>query len=213
MIDLSGRAGTVSTYATWWIRQAIAKAKRDTSTLVRLPAHQWDFLSKVQATEKSFMKAHGKMPTLNQISAKLKAEPAQISALRIFRSSGLSLDADFGDENEGSFITSLAAPVESSESPSDSELFKAGINEVLGALRKRDQNVLKLRFGIDTENGEEKTLKEIGQIFKVSRSRAGQIESNSISFLSVPQRNRKLLAFLDCDEEVALATIRARAGA
>ncbi|MFA6569504.1 MAG: sigma-70 family RNA polymerase sigma factor [Victivallales bacterium] len=180
-----------STYATWWIKQAVSRAVSDQSRVIRIPAHMVATINKMFHEEQRFLQKNGKEPTPEELAAILEMPKERIRALRKMAQQTISLQAPVGDEGE-SLLQDLIADSES-DSPSEnvsSEMLKEKIRETLGTLSEREQQVLLMRFGLTGEM--EKTLEELGAHFHVSRERIRQIEIKAIEKLRHPER-RKLL--------------------
>jgi RNA polymerase primary sigma factor len=185
-----------STYATWWIRQAITRSIADQARTIRIPVHMIETMSKLRNVAKKLLQAKGREPTVEEI-----AEAAGISveeAKRVMKISKhpISLDRPIGDSDDsyfGDFIED-----ESAENPVQSaahEMLKERIEDVLNSLTFREREILKLRYGIG--DGYTYTLEEVGRIFRVTRERVRQIEAKAVRKLQHPIRARKLSAFLD----------------
>lgn len=180
-----------STYATWWIKQAIARAIADQSRVIRIPAHMVATINKMFHEEQRFLQKNGKEPTPEELAAILEMPKERIRALKKMAQQTLSLQAPVGDEGE-SLLQDFIADSES-YSPTEnisSEMLKDKLKETLGTLSEREQQVLMMRFGLMGEN--EKTLEELGVHFHVTRERIRQIEIKAIEKLRHPER-RKLL--------------------
>ncbi|MBI3820058.1 MAG: RNA polymerase sigma factor RpoD [Planctomycetes bacterium] len=185
-----------STYATWWIRQAITRSIADQARTIRIPVHMIETMSKLRNVAKKLLQAKGREPTVEEI-----AEAAGISmeeAKRVMKISKhpISLDRPIGDSDDsyfGDFIED-----ESAENPVQAaahEMLKDRIEDVLNSLTFREREILKLRYGIG--DGYTYTLEEVGRIFRVTRERVRQIEAKAVRKLQHPIRSRKLSAFLD----------------
>jgi RNA polymerase primary sigma factor len=185
-----------STYATWWIRQAITRSIADQARTIRIPVHMIETMSKLRNVTKKLVQAKGREPTVEEV-----AEAAEISieeAKRVMKISKhpISLDRPIGDSEDsyfGDFIED-----ESAESPVQAaghEMLKERINEVLSTLTFREREIIKLRYGIG--DGYTYTLEEVGRIFRVTRERVRQIEAKAVRKLRHPVRARQLSSFLD----------------
>ncbi|MFN0206189.1 MAG: RNA polymerase sigma factor RpoD [Planctomycetota bacterium] len=185
-----------STYATWWIRQAITRSIADQARTIRIPVHMIETMSKLRNVAKKLLQAKGREPNVEEI-----AEAAGISveeAKRVMKISKhpISLDRPIGDSDDsyfGDFIED-----ESAENPVQAaahEMLKDRIEDVLNSLTFREREILKLRYGIG--DGYTYTLEEVGRIFRVTRERVRQIEAKAVRKLQHPIRSRKLSAFLD----------------
>ncbi|RMH05145.1 MAG: RNA polymerase sigma factor RpoD [Planctomycetota bacterium] len=185
-----------STYATWWIRQAITRSIADQARTIRIPVHMIETMSKLRAVQKRLLQTIGREPSLEEM-----AEASEISideARRVMKIAKhpISLDRPIGDSEDsyfGDFIED-----ESSENPVEragQEMLKERIDDVLGSLTFREREIIKLRYGIG--DGYTYTLEEVGRIFRVTRERVRQIEAKAIRKLQHPIRARKLVGFLD----------------
>jgi RNA polymerase primary sigma factor len=185
-----------STYATWWIRQAITRSIADQARTIRIPVHMIETMSKLRNITKKLIQSKGRQPSVEEI-----AEAAEITveeAKRVMKISKhpISLDRPIGDSEDsyfGDFIED-----ESAESPVQAaghEMLKERINDVLGTLTFREREIIKLRYGIG--DGYTYTLEEVGRIFRVTRERVRQIEAKAVRKLRHPVRARQLASFLD----------------
>ncbi len=179
-----------STYATWWIKQAITRAIADQSRTVRVPAHIIDAINKVAKMQRRFIQKYGREPTLPELAQRLSTPKEKIEALTRISQFGVSLDKPVDDE-ESSFIGDFIYD-EKTASPSHSagvSLLSEKLEESLGVLSKREEKVLRLRFGLG--DGVPRTLEEVGQIFNITRERVRQIEAKALKKLRHPVRLRK----------------------
>jgi len=185
-----------STYATWWIRQAITRSIADQARTIRIPVHMIETMSKLRNASKKLLQAKGREPSVEEI-----AEASEITveeAKRVMKISKhpISLDRPIGDSEDsyfGDFIED-----ESAESPMDAagrEMLRERIGEVLSSLTFREREIVKLRYGIG--DGYTYTLEEVGRIFRVTRERVRQIEAKAVRKLRHPVRARRLASFLD----------------
>lgn len=185
-----------STYATWWIRQAITRAIADHARTIRIPVHMIETMSKLRTISKNLLQEHGREPTIEEI-AKI-AEMSVSETRRVLKISKhpFSLDRPIGDSEDsyfGDFIEdeSVDSPIQSATQ----EMLKDRIEHVLKTLTYREREIIKLRYGIG--DGYTYTLEEVGRIFKVTRERVRQVEAKAIRKLQHPVRSRKLEGFLD----------------
>ncbi|OGK55671.1 RNA polymerase sigma factor RpoD [Candidatus Roizmanbacteria bacterium RIFCSPLOWO2_01_FULL_45_11] len=184
-----------STYATWWIRQAITRAIADQARTIRIPVHMVETINRFYKTVRKLMQDLGREPTIEEISEKMELETAKIREIIKISQEPTSLEAPVGDDDEsrlGDFIQDLTSP-----SPYDSasqELLKEHLEEVLSTLSDREKRVLIMRFGLD--GSRPKTLEEVGREFKVTRERIRQIEAKALRKLKHPSRSRKLKDYL-----------------
>ena len=180
-----------STYATWWIKQAISRAISDQSRIIRIPAHMVATINKMFHEEQRFLQKNGKEPTPEELAAILEMPKERIRALRKMAQQTLSLQAPVGDEGESLLQDFIADSESDNQSESSSyEMLKEKLKEILGTLSEREQQVIMMRFGLTGEG--EKTLEELGVHFHVTRERVRQIEIKAMEKLRLPER-RKLL--------------------
>jgi RNA polymerase primary sigma factor len=180
-----------STYASWWIKQAVSRAIADQSRIIRIPVHMVATINKMFHEEQRFLQKNGKEPTPEELAAILEMPKERIRALKKMSQQTLSLQAPIGDEGE-SILQDLIVDSES-DSPSENvsfEMLKDRIKETLGTLSEREQQVLMMRFGLSGEK--EKTLEELGAHFNVTRERIRQIEIKAIEKLRHPERKKFL---------------------
>ena len=184
-----------STYATWWIRQAITRAIADHARTIRIPVHMIETMSRLRNISKALQQEHGREPTVEEIAE--KADMTLPEARRVMKISRhpISLDRPVGESEDsyfGDFIEDVHAdnPVESATS----EMLKEKIEQVLKTLTYREREIIKLRYGIG--DGYTYTLEEVGRIFKVTRERVRQVEAKAIRKLQHPVRARKLEGFM-----------------
>jgi RNA polymerase primary sigma factor len=185
-----------STYATWWIRQAITRAIADHARTIRIPVHMIETMSKLRTVSKNLLQKLGREATIEEIAA--DAEMSIAEARRVLKISKhpFSLDRPIGESEDsyfGDFIEdeSVESPVQSAAQ----EMLKDRIDEVLKTLTYREREIIKLRYGIG--DGYTYTLEEVGRIFKVTRERVRQVEAKAIRKLQHPVRSRRLEGFLD----------------
>ncbi|MBN1815925.1 MAG: RNA polymerase sigma factor RpoD [Sedimentisphaerales bacterium] len=185
-----------STYATWWIRQAITRAIADHARTIRIPVHMIETMSKLRTISKNLLQELGREPTIEEIAT--EAEMSVAEARRVLKISKhpFSLDRPIGESEDsyfGDFIEdeSVESPVQSATQ----EMLKERIDDVLKTLTYREREIIKLRYGIG--DGYTYTLEEVGRIFKVTRERVRQVEAKAIRKLQHPVRSRKLEGFLD----------------
>jgi RNA polymerase primary sigma factor len=185
-----------STYATWWIRQAVSRAIADQGRTIRLPVHMVETVNKMMREERRLVQKYGREPTLEEISKAMEISLERVEEIRKISREPVSLETPLG-EGEGSqlgdFLEDLTAPV-----PADiavSQLLKEQIQEVLKSLTDREARVLQLRFGL--EDGRSRTLEEVGREFGVTRERIRQIEAKALRKLRHPTYSRKLRDFIE----------------
>jgi RNA polymerase primary sigma factor len=185
-----------STYATWWIRQAITRAIADQARTIRIPVHMVETINKLYRTSRRLMQELGREPTPEEIGEELELEPDRVREIFKIAQETTSLEAPVGEDKEsflGDFI-----PDESQLSPVDQaskQLLKDHLDEVLATLSEREAKVLKLRFGL--EGNKQMTLEEVGKVFGVTRERIRQIEAKALRKLKHPSRRKKLQDYLE----------------
>ncbi len=185
-----------STYATWWIRQAITRAIADQARTIRIPVHMVETINKLLRVSRQLLQELGREPTNEEIAERMDIPVARVREIMKISQDPISLETPIGEEEDshlGDFIKD-----ENITSPADAAAFvllKEQLNEVLGTLTDREQEVLKLRFGL--EDGRTRTLEEVGKEFNVTRERIRQIEAKALRKLRHPSRSRKLKDFLD----------------
>jgi len=185
-----------STYATWWIRQAITRAIADQSRTIRIPVHMVETINKLLNISRRLAQEYGREPTPKEIGEEMEIPPEKIRVIMKLAQLPISLEAPIGDEEDnhlGDFIedrNALPPPDAASK-----QLLKEQIDGVLSTLTPREQRVLQLRFGL--EDGRSRTLEEVGKEFKVTRERIRQIEAKALRKLRHPSRSRKLKDYLE----------------
>jgi len=184
-----------STYATWWIRQAITRAIADHARTIRVPVHMIETMSKLRNIQKALLQELGREPTIEEIAIKAKMPIEETRRVMKISRHPISLDRPVGESEDSHFGDFIED--ESQASPSDSatsEMLRQRINDVLKTLTYREREILKLRYGIG--DGYTYTLEEVGRIFKVTRERVRQVESKAIRKLQHPVRRQRLASFL-----------------
>jgi RNA polymerase primary sigma factor len=185
-----------STYATWWIRQAITRAIADQSRTIRIPVHMVDQINRFYKTQRRLMQKLGKEPDVKEISKEMELSVEEVEHLIKISQQPKSLSTPVGDDKEATLEQFIADQNQPTLYDKVSrELLKDAIGEVLQTLSPREQKVLIMRFGL--EDGKAKTLEEVGKEFKVTRERIRQIEAKAIRKLKHPTRARKLKDFLE----------------
>ncbi len=185
-----------STYATWWIRQAITRAIADQARTIRIPVHMVETINKLYRITRRLMQELGREPTPEEIAEEAELEPDRVREIFKIAQEVTSLEAPVGEDQEsflGDFI-----PDESQLSPVDEaskQLLKDHLDEVLSTLSDREARVLKLRFGL--EGSKQMTLEEVGKVFGVTRERIRQIEAKALRKLKHPSRRKKLQDYLE----------------
>ncbi|MBD3235410.1 MAG: RNA polymerase sigma factor RpoD [Candidatus Eisenbacteria bacterium] len=186
-----------STYATWWIRQAITRAIADQARTIRVPVHMIEAINKVVRTSRKLVQDLGREPSPDEIAERLDLPADKVKSVLKAAQEPISLDRPIGEDDD----SNLADFIEdtSAISPAHSATFamlREEVNEVLGTLTKREARVIRLRFGL-TEDGCPRTLEEVGAFFSVTRERIRQIEAKALRKLRHPTRRRRLQAFLE----------------
>ena len=187
-----------STYATWWIRQAITRAIADQARTIRIPVHMVETINKLIRTSRHLLQVNGREPSPEEIAEEVEMPVEKVREILKIAQEPISLETPVGDENEtvlGSFIQDEDAP-----SPSDQAadvLLRTHLEEVMQTLTPREARVIKLRFGLI--DGRMRTLEEVGQEFKVTRERIRQIEAKAIRKLKHPSRSKRLKDFMNTE--------------
>ncbi|MCD8366206.1 MAG: RNA polymerase sigma factor RpoD [Clostridiales bacterium] len=185
-----------STYATWWIRQAITRAIADQARTIRIPVHMVETINKLIRVSRQLLQELGREPTPEEIAEEMNMPVERVREILKISQEPVSLETPIGEEEDshlGDFIQDDNVPV-----PADAAAFtllKEQLVEVLGTLTEREQKVLRLRFGLD--DGRARTLEEVGKEFNVTRERIRQIEAKALRKLRHPNRSRKLKDYLD----------------
>ena len=185
-----------STYATWWIRQAITRAIADQARTIRIPVHMVETITKVKKVSSQLLHENGHDPTADEIAERLEMPVERVREIMRIAQDPVSLETPIGEEEDshlGDFIPDDDAPA-----PAEAAsliLLKEQLNEVLNTLTEREAKVLKLRFGL--EDGRSRTLEEVGKEFEVTRERIRQIEAKALRKLRHPSRSKKVKDFLD----------------
>ena len=185
-----------STYATWWIRQAITRAIADQARTIRIPVHMVETINKVKKVSSQLLHRNGHEPTADEIAAELDMPVDKVRGIMRVAQEPVSLETPIGEEEDshlGDFIPDEDAPVPA-EAASHT-LLKEQLASVLQSLTPREEKVLRLRFGL--EDGRPRTLEEVGKEFQVTRERIRQIEAKALRKLRHPSRSKKLRDFLD----------------
>ena len=185
-----------STYATWWIRQAITRSISDQARTIRVPVHMIEQINKVTRVLRQYMQQYGREPSIQEIAKALGWPESRVKQVRNVAKDPVSLNAPIGDEED----TILGELIEDKEfeSPQNITTFKIlqkQIGSILGNLPQREQKVIRMRFGLD--DGYSHTLEEVGYVFKVTRERIRQIEAKAIRRLRATSKKKKLKEFLD----------------
>ncbi|HYI60772.1 MAG TPA: RNA polymerase sigma factor RpoD [Acidimicrobiales bacterium] len=187
-----------STYATWWIRQAITRAIADQSRTIRIPVHMVESINKVHRIQRQMLQELEREPTVEELAVKVDMLPSRVREILRIAQDPLSLDSPVGetdDSNLSDFIEDMQA-----EAPADAAartMLVDAVVEAMSELNEREQQVVRLRFGL--EDGQSRTLEEVGREFGVTRERIRQIESKTLAKLRHPHRSQKLRDYLDAD--------------
>ena len=185
-----------STYATWWIRQAITRAIADQARTIRIPVHMVETINKLIRTSRHLLQRLGREPTPDELSEELDMPIDKVMEIQKIAQDPVSLETPIGEEDDshlGDFI-----PDEDSPAPQDSAaytLLKEQLEDVMNTLTPREAKVLKLRFGL--EDGKARTLEEVGKVFEVTRERIRQIEAKALRKLRHPSRSKKLRDYMN----------------
>lgn len=185
-----------STYATWWIRQAITRAIADQARTIRIPVHMVETINKLIRVQRQLLQELGREPSLEEIAAEMNMPLERVREIQKISQEPVSLETPIGEEEDshlGDFIQDDNVPV-----PAEAAAFtllKEQLGDVLGTLTEREQKVLCLRFGL--EDGRARTLEEVGKEFNVTRERIRQIEAKALRKLRHPSRSRKLKDYLE----------------
>lgn len=185
-----------STYATWWIRQAITRAIADQARTIRIPVHMVETINKVKKVSSQLLHQNGHEPSADDIAAELDMPVDKVREIMRVAQEPVSLETPIGEEEDshlGDFIPDDDAPAP--QDAASHTLLKKQLSDVLSTLTSREEKVLRLRFGL--EDGRSRTLEEVGREFNVTRERIRQIEAKALRKLRHPSRSKKLKDFLD----------------
>jgi RNA polymerase primary sigma factor len=185
-----------STYATWWIRQAITRAIADQARTIRIPVHMVETINRMVRESRRLIQELGREPTSEEIAARLELPTDKVREILRVAQEPVSLETPVGEEDDshlGDFLPDDAATAP--QEAASHQLLKEQVEDVLGTLTERERKVLQLRFGLD--DGRSRTLEEVGQEFKVTRERIRQIEAKALRKLRHPSRSRKLKDYLE----------------
>ena len=189
-----------STYATWWIRQAITRAIADHARTIRVPVHMIETMSKLRTIQKHLLQEMGREPTIEEIATRAEMPVDETRRVMKISRHPISLDRPVGESEDSQFGDFIED--ERQDAPSEtasSDMLRQRINDVLKTLTYREREILKLRYGIG--DGYTYTLEEVGRIFKVTRERVRQVEAKALRKLQHPVRQRRLASFLSGQEE------------
>jgi RNA polymerase primary sigma factor len=184
-----------STYATWWIRQAVTRALADQARTIRVPVHMVETINKLARAQRTLMQELGREPTIEEIASEMEIEPDRVSELRRIAQDPVSLETPLGEEDDstlGDFVqdTDADVPVEAASF----KLLQEYLSFALEGLNDRERQVLIMRFGL--ADGKVRTLEEVGSHFKVTRERIRQIETKALAKLRQPARAKRLEGYL-----------------
>jgi RNA polymerase primary sigma factor len=185
-----------STYATWWIRQAITRAIADQARTIRIPVHMVETMNKVLRIQRQMLQELGREPTIDEVAAKVELTPDKVREIQRIAQEPVSLETPVGEEDDsllGDFVEdpNVIAPATAAARA----LLSEAIEEALQELNDREQQVVRLRFGLD--DGQIRTLEEVGREFSVTRERIRQIESKTLAKLRHPTRSQRLRDYLE----------------
>ncbi|HEY2332259.1 MAG TPA: RNA polymerase sigma factor RpoD [Acidimicrobiales bacterium] len=186
-----------STYATWWIRQAITRAIADQARTIRIPVHMVETINRVMRVQRQLLQVLEREPTIEEIAAKVDLTPGRVREIQRISQDPLSLDSPVGEEDDSNLSDFIED--QQAEAPADAatrHLLNDAVEEVLAELSEREQQVVRLRFGLDS-SGQARTLEEVGREFGVTRERIRQIESKTLAKLRHPQRSQRLRDYLE----------------
>ncbi|HQE49735.1 MAG TPA: RNA polymerase sigma factor RpoD [Fervidobacterium sp.] len=185
-----------STYATWWIRQAITRAIADQARTIRIPVHMVETINKLIRVSRQLVQQLGREPTVEEIAQALELPPEKVEDIQRIAQKPVSLETPIGEEEDsqlGDFIEDEDSP--DPEEATASQLLREQLEEMLGELTEREREVLRLRFGL--EDGRSHTLEEVGKRFNVTRERIRQIEAKALRKLRHPSRSKRLRDYLE----------------
>ena len=189
-----GKGYKFSTYATWWIRQAITRAIADQARVIRVPVHMVETINKVQRVSRKFLQEHGRIPSAEEIAAEMSIPVEKVREIQKVAQDPISLETPIGEEEDshlGDFI-----PDDQTDDPftaASAKLLREQLDKVLNTLAPREKEVIKMRYGLD--DGRPKTLEEVGKAFDVTRERIRQIEAKALRKLRHPTRAKEIESF------------------
>ena len=187
-----------STYATWWIRQAITRSIADQARTIRIPVHMVEHMNRLTRVRRQMHQELEREPSVDELAEKLQMEPDKVRDLLRYALDPLSLDSPVGEEDEsnlGDFIED--ANVDGPADAATRTMLHEAVEQVLGELNEREQEIVRMRFGLD--GAQAKTLEEVGREFGVTRERIRQIEAKTLAKLRHPQRSQRLREFLESE--------------
>ncbi|MBI1317759.1 MAG: RNA polymerase sigma factor RpoD [Candidatus Hydrogenedens sp.] len=185
-----------STYATWWIRQAITRSIADQARTIRIPVHMIESINKLVRTSRRLVQEYGREPSPEEIAEEMEMSADKVRSILKIAQEAISLETPVGDEGDSSFGDFIED--KSAENPANSTafaVFQERLDEVLGTLTEREEKVLRLRFGLG--DGYPRTLEEVGSVFNVTRERVRQIEAKALRKMRHPTRSRDLKPFME----------------
>ncbi|MDQ1258070.1 MAG: polymerase primary sigma factor [Candidatus Hydrogenedentes bacterium] len=185
-----------STYATWWIRQAITRSIADQARTIRIPVHMIESINKLVRTSRRLVQEYGREPSAEEIAEEMEMSADKVRSILKIAQEAISLETPVGDDGDSSFGDFIED--KSAESPANStafSVFQERLSDVLGTLTEREEKVLRLRFGLG--DGYPRTLEEVGSVFNVTRERVRQIEAKALRKMRHPTRARELKNFVD----------------
>jgi len=185
-----------STYATWWIRQAITRSIADQARTIRIPVHMIESINKLLRTSRRLVQEFGREPSPEEIAEEMEMSADKVRAILKIAQEAISLETPVGDEGDSNFGDFI--PDDNAESPANAtafSVFQERLDEVLKTLTEREEKVLRLRFGLG--DGYPRTLEEVGSVFNVTRERVRQIEAKALRKMRHPTRSRELKSFVD----------------
>ena len=191
-----GKGYKFSTYATWWIRQAITRAIADQARTIRIPVHMVETINKVLRVSRQLLQELGREPTDEEIAKEMNLPVEKVREILKIAQEPVSLEMPIGEEEDshlGDFIADDNAPAP--QEAASYSMLREQLLEVLHTLTPREENVLKLRFGL--EDGRPKTLEEVGKVFNITRERIRQIEAKALRKLRHPSRSKRLKDYLE----------------
>jgi RNA polymerase primary sigma factor len=185
-----------STYATWWIRQAITRAIADQARTIRIPVHMVETINKLLRTQRRMTQELNREPTVEELAREMEMEPEKVEYIMRIKQDITSLDASVRDDDDDSALGDFVVDEEAvtPEEAATTQLLKEQVSKVLDTLTEREQKILRMRFGL--EDGKSHTLEEVGQMFNVTRERIRQIEAKALSKLRKHPEVRKLHDYL-----------------
>lgn len=185
-----------STYATWWIRQAITRAIADQARTIRIPVHMVETINRLLRVTRELVQELGRDPDVEEIAERMEMSTEKVLEIMKISQEPVSLETPVGEEHDsslGDFIEDQDAPAPTDEAAF--QMLREQLGEVLDTLTDREESVLRLRFGLD--DGRARTLEEVGQVFGVTRERIRQIEAKALRKLRHPSRSKRLKDFLE----------------